>query len=300
MGRRRSAAARAEALDALLAGTDVAARRAEDPVGLVQPYRDPADAEVAAVLAALLSFGRVGSFRAVIRGILALAEAAGGPRAWIAGFSEADARSLARFRHRWVRGADLVLLARTLQAVLARHGSLEAVFTEGLRPGDRDVGPALVRAVDTLREAALPLAGASRWRDLPHGFRHLLPSPRQGSACKRWCMLLRWMARDEAPDLGLWAIPTDRLVVPLDTHVHRIALLVGLTRRGDASWRTAVEITRGLAEAHRADPLRYDFALAHLGISGACPARPDPDRCRACPLAPICRLGWRAAARPPG
>ena len=36
-------------------------------------------------------------------------------------------------------------------------------------------------------------------------------------------------------------------------------------------------------------PVRYDFALSHLGISGTCASRKDARRCSGCPLKPICR-----------
>jgi endonuclease III len=90
-------------------------------------------------------------------------------------------------------------------------------------------------------------------------------------------------------DLGLWkGVPPSALVIPLDTHVQRIARNLGLTRREDASWRTASEITENLRAIDPADPVRFDFALCHLGMSGACPARREAARCAACPLAAAC------------
>ena len=118
----------------------------------------------------------------------------------------------------------------------------------------------------------------------------LLPSPADGSACKRWNMMLRWLVRpDDGVDLGLWKhIPTHRLVVPLDTHVGRIARVVGLTTRTDGSWRTAREVTDGLAMLNAKDPVRYDFALAHLGISGKCRGKYVASICGGCPLFAVC------------
>jgi endonuclease III len=103
----------------------------------------------------------------------------------------------------------------------------------------------------------------------------------------------------DAVDLGAWRgrVAPDALVVPLDTHVHRVARCIGLTRRRDASWRTAEEITEGLRRVDPADPVRFDFALCHLGMSGACPARTDRAACAACPLAPACRTAARLAPR---
>jgi uncharacterized protein (TIGR02757 family) len=102
-------------------------------------------------------------------------------------------------------------------------------------------------------------------------------------------MLLRWMVRPaEGIDLGLWRLPARALVLPLDTHTHRIARYVGLTARNDASWRTAVEITDALAMLDPLDPVRFDFALAHLGISGQCRREYDAEICTRCALFPVC------------
>ncbi len=89
-------------------------------------------------------------------------------------------------------------------------------------------------------------------------------------------------------DLGLWPLPTSALLVPLDTHVHRIARNLGLTQRRDASFRTAEEVTAVLRGFDPADPVKYDFALCHLGVSRECPSRPDPERCARCVLRTVC------------
>jgi uncharacterized protein (TIGR02757 family) len=125
--------------------------------------------------------------------------------------------------------------------------------------------------------------------------RHGMPRPSGGSGCKRWNMFLRWMVRQPThpgdPDLGLWELPTHKLIIPVDTHVLRVARLIGLSHRTDGSWRTAQEITKNLARIHPQDPVRYDFALAHLGISGGCKAKHHAEICGSCPLAPCCRFG---------
>ena len=41
-----------------------------------------------------------------------------------------------------------------------------------------------------------------------------------------------------------------------------------------------------------ADPVKYDFALCHLGVSRDCPSRRDPLKCDACVLRTVCRQ-WR-------
>ncbi|MEM6929588.1 MAG: DUF2400 family protein, partial [Myxococcota bacterium] len=146
---------------------------------------------------------------------------------------------------------------------------------------------------DAVVEAA-PDAGvtARTFSDLPRGLRMFLPRPSDGSATKRWWMILRWLVRrPDGVDRGLWTsrAPSE-LVIPLDTHVLRIARYVGLTARKDGSLRTALEITAGLRAIDPDDPVRFDFALAHLGISGGCKGRPDPV-CRPCPLRGLCTVG---------
>jgi hypothetical protein len=93
----------------------------------------------------------------------------------------------------------------------------------------------------------------------------------------------------DAVDLGIWkGVPRSTLIIPLDTHVARIARCLGLTDRQDMSWRTAEEITRNLRVLDPEDPVRYDFALCHLGMSGACPPRPEAGKCACCALGTVC------------
>lgn len=89
------------------------------------------------------------------------------------------------------------------------------------------------------------------------------------SACKRLCMFLRWMVRDNSPvDLGLWADFIDKrsLIMPLDTHVLQQSLKLGLLSSGTASMSAARRLTASLAEVFPDDPLRGDFALFGYGV----------------------------------
>jgi uncharacterized protein (TIGR02757 family) len=290
-------------LDALDAGLDRAARIAADPVELPRRYADAADQEVAALFAACLAYGRADVFKPVLERVL---EAMGAsPGRFVRAFARApDPAAFAGAVYRFNRPEDLAALAAGAGALAARHGSLGArfgaLFLEA-GGGPEALRPALARFAAELRGA--PGVAALLRRRGPRGLGHLLPDAAGPGASKRWNLYLRWMVRGpDAVDLGAWRglVPPSALVVPLDTHVHRVARCLGLTRRGDASWRTAEEITAALRAVDPADPVRYDFALCHLGMSGACPARPDPARCAACPLAPACARGRprsRAAAR---
>lgn len=280
-------------LDRLVELTSVADRLDNDPVGFVHRYSSSEDQEVAAIVAGTLAYGRVSAFKPVLEALFRHADVAGGPRAWVDGFDpERDGPALAPLIYRFNRGVDWVLLLSGLQVLYRRVGSLEDVM-----PGDAPLPRALDHLVDALREAVVEQAprcgvGASAFSELPRGVRYLLPRPGDGSATKRWWMILRWLVRrpTHGIDLGLWrSREPAELVIPLDTHVLRVSRFLGLTERTVGSFRAAVQVTDQLRRLDPVDPVRYDFAMAHLGISGSCRGHRLAEICRSCPLDPVCR-----------
>ena len=134
------------------------------------------------------------------------------------------------------------------------RGSIEACFAAH-DAGEPDVLGALGGLVDELSSAAA------------HSLAHLVPHPAGGSACKRLNLYLRWMVRRDDVDPGGWTtVDPARLVMPLDTHVHRTARTRGWTARRSADLRTAQEVTAVLGAISPGDPLRYDFAVTRPGI----------------------------------
>jgi len=86
------------------------------------------------------------------------------------------------------------------------------------------------------------------------------------SPYKRWNMYLRWMIRDEYPDIGLWNdLEKSSLIIPLDTHTHSVSLKLGLINRKTYDLQAALELTQKLKEFDKNDPLKYDFALYRIG-----------------------------------
>lgn len=91
------------------------------------------------------------------------------------------------------------------------------------------------------------------------------------SACKRICMFLRWMVRDNSPvDIGLWSDIIDKrtLIMPLDTHVLRQANNLQLIKSTNATFQTAIKLTLAVQNIFPDDPLKADFALFGYGIDG--------------------------------
>jgi uncharacterized protein (TIGR02757 family) len=267
---------------------------ANDPLDFPRGFAGPEDREIAAFFSAALAYGRVASIRNSLAELFRRMPE--GPAAFVRGFDpRRDEKRFLGFKHRFNAGQDLACLSWMLREMIGEAGGLEAFFLEGDDPGSADIGPGL--ASFCRRALAMDVSPFFLSGQLPadSGVRYFFPSPEKGSACKRLCMLLRWLCRpDDGVDLGLWkGISPARLVVPLDTHTARISRLLGLSSRKNPDWKMALEVTAGLRRFDPEDPVRYDFALSHLGISDGCSGR-DGKRCPACPVAGLC------AAGPPG
>lgn len=298
-GRRRPSFPRAPivgpVLEALVARGDRRAQLASDPLGVVHRYAGRADRELVGLLAASVAYGRVSLFLPRLSSLL---ETLGPtPAATVQRASPRDLLGLCRdFAYRMTDAPEVAALLHAAGMAQVRHGSLGTLAETCFERSNGDMRETLTAFVDALWSADLrPFTGA---REPTRRLKHLLSSPRNGSAAKRLNLYVRWMVRGpDGADLGLWNLPPKALVIPLDTHVHRISGFLGLTRRKDLSWRTAEEITSRLRALDPDDPVKYDFALAHLGISGRCPSRADPVCCADCPLREICRVWDRAKSR---
>jgi len=262
------------------------ARMGADPIEIPHRYRDPLDIEVAGLLSAVLAYGRVGLFKPIVDKILALC--GDSPYRYVRSFD--PLREGPRFRgiyYRFNRAEDFVSLLHRMGRVIRDQGSLGRCFVSHFKASDADIGPALIRFIATLKEA--------QPGPLSRGLGYMLPSPEAGSACKRLNLYLRWMVRpDDGIDFGLWkAVSPAHLIIPLDTHIIRIASYLGLSQRKSPDWRMAKEITTALKRFDPSDPLKYDFSLCHLGISGDCPLKADAKKCGDCLLQDGCRRGKR-------
>jgi Protein of unknown function (DUF2400) len=86
--------------------------------------------------------------------------------------------------------------------------------------------------------------------------------------------------------------------VPLDTHVIRVGRCLRLTHYTSPGWAMARDITSTLSRLDPDDPVKYDFALCHLGMMNACGfnrAQVDAQ----CPLRGVCRPRIRKPRRSP-
>jgi uncharacterized protein (TIGR02757 family) len=227
-----------------------------DPLEFLYRYDDPDDREIVGLIASTLAYGRV---RQILRSVGNALERTGPHPAAFVRNSSPDSlrRAFEGFKHRFTTGEDLSSMLDGVRAAVDEHGTLGGFFSTLLRPEDETVLPALTIFVGSITAAPVGRPGGA----CP------LSAPERGSACKRLHLFLRWMVRRDDVDPGGWdTVPASKLIVPLDTHMHRLSLLLGLTDRRQANGRTALEVTSAFREFSPDDPVKYDFALTRLGI----------------------------------
>src|SRR5262245_45847873 len=265
---------------------------ATDPIQIVRRFERADDREVVGFVAASLAFGRVAGVIQSIERVLAVM----GPRPaeYVRRFDpKRDAASFKPIVHRWTRGDDIAALVWIMRQMIDRSGSIEGFFVEGLDASASD----LSGAIDSFSRRAMALdleavyastrpgrAAATR----RHGVSYFFPRASSGSGCKRLNLFLRWMVRHDALDLGVWTrVPASMLIVPLDTHVIRLGRCLQLTNRSSPGWPMAADITASLRRLDRDDPVKYDFAICHVGMMNACGfSRAQGDA--QCPLTGAC------------
>ncbi len=228
-----------------------------DPLEFLPRYDEPLDREIVGLIASALAYGRV---RQILKSVAkVLAEMGPSPRAFLEETGQVHIREIFHgFKHRFTTGEELAELLIGMRQVIREYGSLRECFTAGMSPQDGTTIPAL----HAFTRAILPRASCGCNSSL-------IPDPGRKSACKRLHLFLRWMVRSDEIDPGVWTgISPDSLIVPLDTHMFRIAGALGMTSRSQADEKAAREITAGFRDINPRDPVRYDFSLTRLGILG--------------------------------
>ncbi|MFQ6104018.1 MAG: TIGR02757 family protein [Candidatus Glassbacteria bacterium] len=262
-----------------------------DPVSYLHRYEDPADIEIAGFIAASLAYGRVAIIKRSLEFVFDVMGET--PKRFIEHFDpHLHGKPFDGFVHRFTRGKDMVSLFVLLGQMVRGWGSIEGFMCNGKNP-TRDVGRLL--SSFSSRALSMNVAGLYPGGVIPDdaGVRFFFPSPSNGSACKRLNLFLRWMVRGpDGVDLGIWRNlkPAD-LVVPMDVHIERISVFLGLVGGKGSSWRKAVEITNRLRRLDATDPTKYDYALTRLGIMGLCQGGRKKLNCIECPLSMHCIYG---------
>ncbi len=227
-----------------------------DPISIPYLFSSQNDREVAAFLVSIIAWG---NRKMIVRNGRQMVERLDmSPYNFLMNASEAELQRVAAgFVHRTCNEVDFSVILVQLQRFLKQHSTLGNFFeSHYLQTKDLRV---------TLSDFRSTLLNA----DTPERTTRHISSIDKGSACKRLCMMLRWMVRSDnrGVDFGLWQkIPMSALYIPLDIHSARQGRDLGLLERKQNDWRAVEELTASLREFDPADPVRYDFALFGYGV----------------------------------
>ncbi len=225
-----------------------------DPIGLVHDFRTNLDRELAGFVAATFAFGNVVSMRKRLTELFSIL----GPNFSSAIFEE---DKLERVEHEWqayrfYTARDGRRMLSTLARFIDRHSSLSKFYNLACDRANPTIGLAQLRQ-ELHKHCEQPLTP---------GLKYWIPDASK-SPSKRLHLYLRWMVRRDEIDFGLWDFISPRnLILPLDTHLHKIGLKLQLTNRRSADLKTALQMTDALRRIDPEDPIRYDFALCRLGM----------------------------------
>jgi len=230
-----------------------------DPLQFPHLFQDEKDIEAMAFIASVFAYGNVKQINNSLNRFLVIAN--NQPYRFIQNFSMNNKQSN-NFIHRFYSTDDILHLFQLLNLVYSEFGSLKKLFLTGYNSEEEN----LKNTITNFNKYFLTKA-QKKFGKISTGIKFMFPLPEKGSACKRMNLFLRWMVRKDELDFGLWnEIPTSKLIIPVDTHIARICKKLKLTKRKNVSWQMAEEITENLKKFDPDDPVKYDFAICHIGM----------------------------------
>jgi uncharacterized protein (TIGR02757 family) len=230
-----------------------------DPLQFPHLFEDEKDVEVMAFISSVFAYGNVKQIINSLNTFLLIAK--NKPYEFISNFS-ANKNLPTNFVHRFYSTKDILQLFQLLNLAYDENGSLKNLFLSGYDLEDENVKNSITKFNHYFLTKA-----QKEFKKLSRGIVFMFPLPKKGSACKRINLFLRWIVRKDELDFGFWKeIPTSKLIIPVDTHVARICKQLKLTQQKNVSWKMAEEITENLKMFDPNDPVKYDFAICHIGM----------------------------------
>lgn len=226
-----------------------------DPISVPHQFDKKQDIEIAGFMAAVFSWGNRQTIINKSNEWLSLMDNV--PHEFLLNHQESDLKRFLTFKHRTFQPSDALYFIEFLSHHYRENDSLESAFHSDQQGMEQ-------RLINfNSRFFSLEYA--------PARTRKHVPSPDRKSTCKRLNMFLRWMVRkdENGVDFGLWrSISPSELLCPIDVHVSSIARKLGLLKRSQNDWLAVTELTENLRKFDPNDPVKYDFALFGLGVSG--------------------------------
>lgn len=227
---------------------------ASDPIQIPHLFSKKEDIEIAAFLAATISWG---NRTMIIRNATKMMDLFdNAPFDFVMNHQETDLASLDGFVHRTFNAIDLQQYVRSLKHIYTHHKGLENVLLVNEKETNYK------NAIHHLKDVFFEIDHHQRTQ------KHI-SDPLKNSAAKRINMFLRWMVRDDnkGVDFGLWKTHKPaNLSCPLDVHSGNVARKLKLLLRKQNDWKALSELDNSLRKLDKNDPVKYDFALFGLGV----------------------------------
>lgn len=220
-------------------------------------FDEKEDQAIAGFFAAIMAWGRRDIVLAKVQDLLQRMNHR--PSRFVRNFSDDKAPVFDGFKHRTFKPVDMFWLTKSLQQILADHGSFEQFWIycyQKAQHSNREL-------ITVFHHEFLGM-----YDDIPRRTRKHVSNPEKGSAAKRLYMYLRWVIRKDSPvDLGIMNfMEPSELIIPLDVHSARQARVLGLLTRTYNDWKAAQELTRNMRLLDPKDPAKYDYALFGIGV----------------------------------
>jgi len=233
-----------------------------DPLQFLHLYEDERDIEAIGFIASVFAYGNVKQINNSLERIRTIVK--NKPYSYVVKFAQKDYKDFNGLKHRFYSQEDIVNLFLVLNHIHKNHDSLKNLFLTFYSPHEPNLKNTISKFSNHLINTAKELTDKDK---VGRGINFMSPNPEKGSACKRMNLFLRWMVRKDELDFGFWnEIPTSKLLIPVDTHIAKICKSLKLTKRKNVNWKMAEEITENLKKFDPIDPVKYDFALCHIGM----------------------------------
>tara|TARA_R100000789_G_C2999099_1_gene148285 strand:- start:108 stop:872 length:765 start_codon:yes stop_codon:yes gene_type:complete len=227
---------------------------ASDPIQIPHQFSKKEDIEIAAFLAATISWG---NRTMIIKNAFKMMELLdNSPYDFIINHQEKDLNSFDNFVHRTFNYIDFKQFTKSLQHIYLNHEGLENALAI------KDDSTNYQTAISNFKKLFFEVQHQQRTQ------KHV-SDPLKNSAAKRINMFLRWMVRNDKAgvDFGIWQSHNPaNLSCPLDVHSGNVARKLKLLTRKQNDWKAVAELDTNLRKLDKNDPVKYDFALFGLGV----------------------------------
>jgi uncharacterized protein (TIGR02757 family) len=216
-----------------------------DPVAVVRMCKEKADIEIMAVVCSWLAYGNRQQIFKKCNFAYTLMN--GKPYNYLLSKDWQQYKTDNNSFYRLFKFSDFYNLMNSLYSIYTKYNDLESYINDFTNKNtEADYLDALI--------AAMKANG--------------IPKDKK-SACKRLCLMLRWLIRDDNNvDLGIWkSLSKTKLYIPLDVHVNRVSRQLGLLKRNASDFKAVQELTENCRKYYPEDPTIMDFALFGSGFT---------------------------------